>query len=282
MSTTGLNTSTPPFSFASASHVGRVRSVNEDCYIERPDIGLWAVADGMGGHSRGDVASRLVCEALSRLSWAGSALDLLNGVRGTLYDADRELRRQAETLGDGQTVGTTVVVLLIHQDHYACVWAGDSRCYLLREGQLTRITHDHSVVQSMIDQGVLEESGAEQHPLANVVTQALGAPGELELATVHGPLAPGDVLLLCTDGLTRMVAEDDIAAVMNRDGPAGVRALIDAALAAGGRDNVTAVVVAPDGGSHGAGARPPPDDPLDGLDVDGDDTALHRRGSGHA
>ncbi|KAA5604535.1 serine/threonine-protein phosphatase [Roseospira marina] len=272
-----MNDGTQRIESASASHVGRVRSVNEDSYLERREIGLWAVADGMGGHSRGDLASRTVCQALSEIEHPGSGLDLLNAVRDALYNAHAQLLDHAAALGGEQTVGTTVVVLMICQEHYACVWAGDSRCYILREGSLTRLTHDHSVVQGMIDSGVLDESQAETHPLANVVTQALGAPGDLELATVHGPLEPGDLLLLCSDGLTRMVPDSVIAELLGSRGLAGVDTLIDAALSAGGRDNVTAVVVAPDGAGQGRGDHAPADDSLD----EDDDTAIHWGNNGH-
>jgi protein phosphatase/serine/threonine-protein phosphatase Stp1 len=266
---------------ASASHVGRVRSVNEDSFLERPEIGLWAVADGMGGHSRGDLASRTVCHALAAIPKPGSGLELLNAVRDALHAAHADLLEHAAALGGEQTVGSTVVVLLVYQNHYACVWAGDSRCYLLRDGALTRITHDHSVVQGMIDSGALAEADAENHPLANVVTQALGAPGELEPSTVHGPLAPGDLLLLCSDGLTRMVPEPDIADRLLTHGIDAVDDLIADALAGGGRDNVTAVVVAPFGDSVGGG-RHPPDDSADPDDTIGpDDTAVHWGGAGH-
>lgn len=255
---------TNKISSASASDVGRVRSVNEDSLLERPDIGLWAVADGMGGHSRGDVASQRVRDALALVPGRLTGLDMLHAVRAALYDAHKGLLRESADMGEGHTMGTTVVVLLVQNNHFACVWAGDSRCYLLRAGHLERITRDDSLVQDMIDSGALDERQAESHPMANVVTQALGAPNDLSLSTVHGPLEPGDLLLLCSDGLTRMVPEPVIAEILERQGVNGVGTLIAAALEGGGRDNVTAIVVAP---SVSVSGDVGPDD----SDPDGDD-----------
>ncbi len=229
---------------ASRSDAGRVRSLNEDSILERPDLGLWVVADGMGGHSRGDVASAMVCDALGRIAPPGSGLDLLYAVRTSLRATNARLVEEARDQGEG-AVGTTVVALMIYQDHYACVWAGDSRCYLWRDQSLTRLTRDDSLIQDMIDAGTLSESDSERHPLANVVTQAIGADSQLELSTVHGPLAPGDRLLLCSDGLTRMVQDADLAAIL-RSGAAVASlpdALVERALAAGGRDNVSVIVI---------------------------------------
>ncbi|MQX37136.1 PP2C family protein-serine/threonine phosphatase [Roseospira navarrensis] len=268
-----MNKGTQRIVSASASHVGLVRSVNEDNYLERPDIGLWAVADGMGGHSRGDLASQTVCRVLSEIPPPASGLELLNAVRDGLHAAHAELLDHAAALGGEETIGTTVVVLMVYQDHFACVWAGDSRCYLMRDGALTRVTHDHSVVQGMIDSGALAESEAEGHPLSNVVTQALGARGDLEPASVHGPLAPGDMLLLCSDGLSRMVPDADIADTLGRYGLGSVDHLIDQALSAGGRDNVTVVVVTTGGADPARSRR--------GDDFDSDDTAIHWRDNGH-
>jgi len=229
------------------SDTGRVRRVNEDAFLERPDIGLWVVADGMGGHSRGDVASRMVCDTLAALPAQHSGLGLLHAVREALMDVHDALVQEARAMGGDQTMGTTVVALLINNGHYACVWAGDSRCYVLRDGELGRLTHDHSVVQDMIDAGTLDESQAESHPLANVVTQALGAPVDLALSTVHGPLRRGDLLLLCSDGLTRMVPEADVAHLLREDGLEATHSLVAQAVRAGGRDNVTVIVVDPSG-----------------------------------
>jgi protein phosphatase/serine/threonine-protein phosphatase Stp1 len=250
-----------------SSDTGRVRRVNEDAFLERPDIGLWAVADGMGGHSRGDVASKMVRDALAAMPAPTSGLDLLQTVRATLLDVHDALLWEAREAGDDQTMGTTVVVLLIHDDHYACVWVGDSRCYMLRDGELGRVTHDHSVVQDMIDNGSLKEHEAESHPLSNVVTQALGAPVDLAPSTVHGPLRKGDLLLLCSDGLTRMVPEAEIARLLRDRGVEAVDDLIAEALRAGGRDNVTVIAVAPYG-EDGGGRHVAPSPTNDALDDD--------------
>ena len=233
---------TAGFHSAGRTDPGAVRLRNEDNLVERPDIGVWAVADGAGGHDAGDVASGLVRQELLQIPAGLAAPDVLGEVRARLARAHETLLARAEAPG-GAVSATTVVVLIAGEGHFACLWAGDSRLYLLRCGALALITRDHSLVQEMVDAGTLAPEAAEGHPQSNVVTRALGA-GELALDKVTDRLEPGDRFLLCSDGLSKVVPETEIAALLTEaSAEAVVEGLLAAALARGARDNVTAVAV---------------------------------------
>lgn len=224
------------------THQGAVRSRNEDALVERPDLGLWAVADGAGGHGAGDVASAEVAKALQNIPPGLNAAELLAQLRLRLAAVHQHLHELAAERGPGQMIATTVVAMLTRGGHFACLWAGDSRAYRLRQGVLQRITRDHSLVQELIDQGTLDEAEAESHPQGNVITRAVGATGELALDKVTGDLGPGDHFLLCSDGLYRTLDEPTIAALLVR--PDAAAALVQLAVERGARDNVTAVGIA--------------------------------------
>ena len=232
-----------------ATHAGSVRRSNEDALVNRPDLGLWAVADGAGGHSDGATASRMIAEALDGVSAGLGALDLLADVRARILGVHAQLRQRVEGAG-GALTASTVVVLLARDEHFACLWAGDSRAYLLRQSELRRVTRDHSLVQALVDSGALAEDEAESHPQANVITRAVGADEEaLELEKVTEPLLPGDRFLLCSDGLFKALPEGEAAVLLGSDETATAEHLLLAALARRARDNVTAVIVEvlPDG-----------------------------------
>ncbi len=229
---------------AAATHVGKVRKVNEDAFLERPDLGLWAVADGVGGARAGDRASRLVVEALGRVHKPAAAAAFLTEVCDNLQDVNAQLRREAEERGGKQLSASTVVTLLVFDQHFACAWAGDSRLYLLRDSRLHQISHDHSEVQEMVDRGMLTQAHARTHPRGNVVTRAVGAHETLLLDKVQDRVRRDDLFLLCSDGLTKMLEDREIAALL-RDRPIelSVDMLISAALDRGAIDNVTVVGV---------------------------------------
>jgi serine/threonine protein phosphatase PrpC len=233
---------TTSFRFESAgqTHVGRVRSINEDAWLARPEIGLWAVADGMGGHQRGDRASRMVIDALRALPPASDGRTLRQGVEAAVAEVNRTLRREA---GPHQVSGTTVAVLLVRERHFAVLWAGDSRIYSLAAEGLACLTRDHSVVQELVDRGQLAPDHMNDHPLAHQITRAVGAEDDLVLDAAQGELWPGDRFLLCSDGLTKHLRDDairDLAGSVSAE--VAVTRLIEAALAKGGTDNVTAVL----------------------------------------
>ena len=226
---------------AGLSHRGRVRAVNEDAILIDPTGALWAVADGMGGHGHGDLAADIVIDALSRVPHAPGG----QGHLGRAFAAaNAEVRRRAVSDGLGE-IGATLVALLIEGANATLAWAGDSRGYRLRRGLLEQLTRDHSLVQELLDHGEISEAEAGRHPQRHVVTRAVGAGAEALPAFADLALEEGDAFLLCSDGLTRCVADPEIAALLGAaEEPArACRALVEAALAAGAPDNVSAVVV---------------------------------------
>ena len=231
--------------------VGRVRDHNEDCYGEDLARGLWVVADGMGGHAAGEVASELAVSNILRL--VADGLPLPDAVAEAHH-----LIRQAPAQGIGTPgMGTTVVVAQLSGTIYRICWVGDSRAYAHGEDGLRRITRDHSYVQHLVDSGAITAAEAETHPERNVVTQCLGAEtlASVEVGEVTGELHAGETLLLCSDGLTGEVDDPAIASVLGGDALASEKAqeLIDLANANGGGDNITvALIPAP------ADARPRP------------------------
>lgn len=224
-----------------ATHPGG-RPYNEDAFVERPDIGLWAVADGAGGHQSGDIASATVAAALNAIPGGLSGAELLAQVRLRIAAANLELCAVAATRGPDAVLATTVVVLIARGGHYACLWAGDSRAYLLRDGVLAQISRDHSLVQEMVDAGMLAPELAESHPRANVITRAVGAASDVALDKATDRTQPGDRFLLCSDGLCKTLPPEAIGALLGEEGAA--ERLVAAAVAARSSDNVTAVVVA--------------------------------------
>jgi protein phosphatase/serine/threonine-protein phosphatase Stp1 len=226
---------------SAATHRGSVRPGNEDAMLSNDPLGLWIVADGAGGHGAGEVASRAVVEALADLPPTLSAAEVLAQLRLRLAAVHGSLQARSEAEGRARPMATTVVALMLRGEHYAVLWAGDSRAYLLRGGTLLRVTRDHSLVQEMVDAGVVTEAEAENHAQANVITRAIGADGPLELEKAMGRVFPGDLFLLCSDGLFKAMDESQIAARLL--GGISAPALVEAAVAMGARDNVTAILV---------------------------------------
>ena len=231
------------FECVSRTNVGLKRKINEDSLFAAPERGLWAVADGMGGHEAGEVASAMVVDALRALPDGGD----LDGLAGEAVEAVRQVNGRlielARTNGGGKTIGTTVVGLAIADGSYRCFWMGDSRAYLLRDGEISRISHDHSLVQNLIDAGMLKPEEAESHENANLITRAVGVAENCEVDVVNGDVKPGDQFILATDGLTRLVPDEEIAAELGRGSPADAAdKLIDTVLARGAPDNVTLII----------------------------------------
>lgn len=229
------------FCSSAATHPGAVRSRNEDKFVNRPELGLWAVADGAGGHQAGDVASRIIAEALQTVPQGLGGAELLAEVRLRLAQAHKALWAEAAGRGPDAMLASTIVVLLARDDHYACLWAGDSRAYLLRNGGFRQLTRDHSLVQEMFDAGAISASEAQHHPGANIITRAVGAE-TLELDKVTDRLRVGDRFLLCSDGLSKSVPDTVLAALLAA-GNAGAEQYVAAALDRHADDNVTAVTV---------------------------------------
>jgi serine/threonine protein phosphatase PrpC len=226
--------------YAGASHVGLVRTINEDAWLARPEAGIFAVADGMGGHQRGGLAARMVIDALAALPPAPDARSMRERVELALAEVDRDL----QTTEPGEISGSTVVVLLICERHFAVLWAGDSRAYRAGAGGFELMTRDHNMAQVLVDSGELAPEAARGHRLASRITRAVGAVPDLLLEGMHGELQSGDSFLLCSDGLTRHVEDAEIEAVLAGMEPrAAADHLVELTLARGAGDNVTAVVL---------------------------------------
>jgi type VI secretion system protein ImpM len=221
--------------------VGMRREINEDAFLNKPEAGIWVVADGMGGHSAGDVASRTVARRLEQSPIGASLADLEQNTRATLQAVNAELLELAAQMGPGHVVGTTVVALLASGDACAALWAGDSRLYRHRNGALKQLTVDHSMAVEMAKvPNQLPEGYGD-----NIVTRALGADPILELDRIAFRARPGDHYLLCSDGLTKEIHSSEIEAIFNtEDGQRGIRKMIDLALERQARDNVTAILIA--------------------------------------
>jgi len=227
---------------AAATHVGKVRKLNEDALLEYPQIGLWAVADGVGGASFGDWASSFTVQALGRVAKPETMSSFLAEVDDRLRAINGALRQQAEA-GAHQAIATTIVALLFFEEDFACAWAGDSRLYLLRDGWLAQVNRDHSEVQEMVDRGVLDPAAARHHPRGNVVTRAVGAFEKLDLEMTQDRLCEGDIFLLCSDGLTKTMEDAEIADALKAPIDEAVDGMIETALKRGAPDNVTVVAV---------------------------------------
>lgn len=225
------------------THIGLVRQRNEDAFLDRPDLGIWAVADGMGGHHAGDFASASIVTALGAVEPPGDLDAFVEAAAAELAAVDSALRSRASKLGPNAVIASTVVVLLAMHDEVAGLWAGDSRFYRWRDGEFRRLSKDHSKVQEMVDAGLLQPEQMSRHPYSNIVTRSVGG-GPFELARLRDQVQAGDRFLLCTDGLTNVVGDIEIAAELAAAPPrdAALR-LRDHVLARGAPDNVTIVIV---------------------------------------
>ena len=230
---------------AARTDTGKVRARNEDAFLALPEQGLWVVADGMGGHQNGALASRLIVEQLAELP-EGSLDQRLVELRQCLHRLNHRLGQELTVTADrtDTVIGSTVVALLLDGDRAACVWAGDSRCYLWRGSRLYQLSRDHSLVQQLIDEQGLAPHEAARHPAANALTRAIGASETLQLDILELDVLPGDVFLLCSDGLYQGVSADELGACLNLPSPhLAVERLFQRVLDGPARDNLSAVVI---------------------------------------
>jgi protein phosphatase len=243
----------------SLTHVGLKRPLNEDSFCSNIDEGLYVVADGMGGHAHGEVASRLAVETIEEfikltsgdtdVTWPYGIDESLslngNRLKTSIRFANQRLLEHARTSAGCEGMATTVVAVLVEGDVAEVAHVGDSRLYLVRDGKITRLTSDHSWVNEQVQSGVIDSEQARNHPLRNVVTRALGGRPDLEVDVQTLELRSGDRLLLCSDGLTTMLDDAEILRIV-LGGAGGVDQtdeLIQAANESGGEDNTTAILL---------------------------------------
>ncbi len=232
------------FDCASRTHVGHRRKLNEDAVLSHADGGIWAVADGMGGHDAGEIASAMVIDALSRLSPSSSLENRIGKAIGALESVNDALISMARAGSENRVIGSTVVGLVADGTQFRCFWVGDSRAFRIRGGAIVQLTRDHSLVQDLVDAGMLELDEAENHPNANVVTRAVGAADLLRVDAVGGELRSGDLFLLASDGLTRVVGQDELLdEVLSNHPDSAADKLIELTLARGAPDNVSLVII---------------------------------------
>ncbi|MGD8559239.1 MAG: protein phosphatase 2C domain-containing protein [Gammaproteobacteria bacterium] len=226
------------------THVGMVRKINEDAIFSNKTSGIWAVADGMGGHEAGEIASQMIIHALDNLQSTNRLSEFVEHVDTELQAVNRRIQQHSNTILEGRTLGSTVVTLIVRGNIGACLWAGDSRLYQLRDGNLARVSKDHSKVEELIDQGELLREEADSHPESNVITRAVGACADLYLGNCIFDVEPGDTFLLCSDGLYNSVGNDDIKTlIQHADIDQCAQSLIDRSLENNANDNVSAIVV---------------------------------------
>lgn len=245
MTQTG-NTNKPEFTWQSASQTdkGNVRQYNEDSFIARDDIYLWCVADGMGGHEAGDVASQLIVSMLSEINGHTELSSYVDLVDDTLIDANQQLRTLSREKYNNQTIGSTVVALVACDRHIAYLWAGDSRVYRIRNQQIKQLTRDHSEVQQMVDQGLLMADEAESHPAANVITRAMGAADALYLSIGIEETLDEDIYIICSDGLYRDISEQELLSLALQENVDDIcQNLMATALSRAAKDNITTIIL---------------------------------------
>lgn len=233
--------------------VGRRRDSNEDAFLDDEDLGVYAVADGMGGHAAGEIASSLAIETLQEVlrqeHWSATRLgrdEASRTLRHAILQANRKICDEVEDREEWRGMGTTMVALARIGNLAIIGYVGDSRAYLLRDGTLHRLTSDHSWVNEQVKLGLLSDEDAQRHPMRNIVTRALGNRHEVEVDVIEHDIRVGDTFLLCSDGLNTMLDDDEIRGGLVRhqgDPRAACETLIDAANARGGDDNTTVVVL---------------------------------------
>lgn len=236
----------PAFLWRSSSFTdpGRKRALNEDAVLDNPDWGLWAVADGMGGHDGGDIASKTVIDYLSRYAGAQSLAALVDTIENLILDANQTLFKRRIASSQGDVTGSTVAVLGVYQQFAIVLWAGDSRIYRLRHGQLSCLSEDHSIVRELVSAGHISEQEAEVHPSANVILRAIGGDKTLYLDMDYTQIKNGDRFMICSDGLFKDVSEQTISAILGtQDVHDANQQLRAAALNAGGHDNISSVLI---------------------------------------
>jgi serine/threonine-protein phosphatase Stp1 len=223
------------------THQGCVRDHNEDSYCVRENEGLWAVADGMGGHEGGEWASAQLAEKLGAIdvpedfeAACEAVVEAISGANLAILAEARIRRKQ---------MGSTIAALLVHGQRYAVLWVGDSRAYVLRDGDLIQLSRDHTQVQEMVERGIMRAEDAIGHPMGPILSRAVGVLEEVKVDRVTGEVVPGDIFLLSSDGLHGYVDEGDISRLLRGSPERAPDELVELTLANGAPDNVTVIAV---------------------------------------
>lgn len=244
-----MEAATEALKFACATHNGNVRQHNEDSYVAKPDLGLWVVADGMGGHKNGEVASAIVTETIAKLVEQGKELPI------AIQYAHKAIIQSGKDGVGNPGMGSTVIAMHVQGCGYEIAWVGDSRAYLWDGKNLQQITKDHSYVQMLLDDGSITAEEALEHPEKNIIFQCMGSleHDTVEVSTVLGEFYSGHKIILCSDGLNDEISEEAISQIVSIDESPQeiVNQLVSAALAQTGNDNVTVLLIsAPDTAPH--------------------------------
>jgi serine/threonine protein phosphatase PrpC len=233
----------PDIRYNAKTHVGLKRKVNEDAVLALPDQAIWMVSDGMGGHEAGDFASRLIADSIAMIPPGLDPADRMHALRDAIQSAHQVILREAESRGRG-VIGATVAALILANGHFVGLWAGDSRIYRLRDGEIEMLTTDHSAVAELVLAGRMSWDEAEKHPQSNAITRAVGVGDSVELDKVRGEVRAGDRFLICSDGLTKYATFKILRDALTAFPIETVSdQLIQMALAGGGADNITVIVL---------------------------------------
>ena len=230
---------------SAATHTGHKRDNNEDAYLIKPELGIWAVADGMGGHRDGQEASQTIVQQLSELKPSPSYQKMKEQLRSCLTHVNYSLYHKGLTTAPYDVIGSTVALMLTHQQRCQLLWAGDSRIYLLRHRKFQQLSKDHSYVQKLVDSGNLSISEAKNHPKANMITKAIGINATVDVESASLEAEPGDRFLICSDGLYNELSDQEIVNFLKQPSiEKACKEMLKLVLSRDAKDNVTIVIVA--------------------------------------
>jgi serine/threonine protein phosphatase PrpC len=225
------------------THQGRIRPINEDRFLCRPDAGVWLVADGMGGHSHGDIASSAIVQSVGDATVPGRYEKTVDTFTSGVFGAHEQIKEISRANG-GLVIGSTVAGLVMSAYRFSVIWSGDSRVYLVRDTRVRQLTTDHTEAQALLRKGAITQQEAENWPRRNVIVHAVGVDDAPHIEMTRGETRPGDMFVLCTDGLTNHVADEEIQILTaSNTAQRACVELIRVALERGGKDNVSVVVV---------------------------------------
>lgn len=223
---------------------GLKRLHNEDAFYTSDEKGIWVVADGMGGHNAGDFASQSLMQAIHSFTPSNSIEVTAKNIEQVVQDINLNLIEKAADIANGTVIGATLAMLIVNENEGVLLWAGDSRIYRIRSGEMEQLTHDHSLVNDMIKQGTIKQEEADKHPESNKITRAVGYNKNLELDYRKLSIRADDRYIICSDGLTKELSDKDILSIANHGSTNDTNTeLMQQALDAGGRDNITSITI---------------------------------------